>query len=163
MRTRRSSLTVTAVAAFLGLLLVVQFRAQSAGTGLDNLSAQELTVLVANLNTRNDELRTEVATLDQESQTLSTGQANGATTLGQLQLDLARVRGWAGLTAVAGGRAVVAGGATHGIIGVLTLARETFARHTIQVTPVVWVALAIYALLACGFGVLMFGQTPGTP
>jgi len=101
-RTRRSSLTVMAVAALLGLLLVVQFRAQSAGTGLDNLSAQELTVLVANLNTRNDELRTEVATLDQESQTLSSGQANGATTLGQLQLDLARVRGWAGLTAVTG-------------------------------------------------------------
>jgi hypothetical protein len=73
---------------------------------------------------------------------------------------------WIARTSLLGGifgRAVVAGGATHGIIGVLTLARETFARHTIQVTPVVWVALAIYALLACGFGVLMFGQTPGTP
>jgi len=101
-RRRRNSLTIAAVAALLGLLLVIQFRAQSVGTGLDNLSAQELTVLVANLNTRNDQLRTEIATLDQESQTLSTGQANGATAVDQLQLDLARVRGWAGLTAVTG-------------------------------------------------------------
>ena len=140
MRTRRSSLTVMAVAALLGLLLVVQFRSQSAGTGLDNLSAQELTVLVANLNTRNDELRTEVATLDQESQTLSSGQANGATTLGQLQLDLARVRGWAGLTAVTGPgiritvSGPIAGGAIEDLLNELRNAgAEAMAIETVRV------------------------------
>jgi uncharacterized protein YlxW (UPF0749 family) len=93
---------MTAVAMLLGLLIVLQIRAQSGGTGLATLSAQELTVLVANLNTRNDQLRTEIATLDQEARSLQDSQARGETSVGQLQVDLARVRAWAGLSAVTG-------------------------------------------------------------
>ena len=102
MRIRRNSLPVTAVALVLGLLVVLQIQSQSAGGGLEALSAPELTVLVANLNTRNDQLRTEIATLDQESRALAAGQTRGETSLGQLQLDLARVRAWAGLSGVTG-------------------------------------------------------------
>ena len=61
------------------------------------------------------------------------------------------------------GRAVVTGGATHGIVGALTLAREVFVHHAQPISPVVWVALAIYGVLACGFGALMFGPTPSAP
>jgi uncharacterized protein YlxW (UPF0749 family) len=102
MRKRRNSLTIAAVAMVLGLLVVLQLHSQSATGGLEALSAQELTVLVANLNARNDQLRTEIATLDQEARALAAGQARGETSLGQLQLDLGRVRSWAGLSGVSG-------------------------------------------------------------
>jgi hypothetical protein len=61
------------------------------------------------------------------------------------------------------GRAVVTGGATHGIIGALTLARAVLAHHAQPISPVVWVALVVYCVLACGFGALMFGPTPSAP
>jgi uncharacterized protein YlxW (UPF0749 family) len=102
MRRRRNALTITAVAVILGLLVVLQYRSQSQSNGLENLSAQELTVLVANLNTRNDQLRTDIATLDQEARTLADQQARGDTSVGQLQQDLAKVRAWTGMTAVDG-------------------------------------------------------------
>jgi len=102
MRQARAQLSIAAVALVLGLLVVVQLRAQSAGTGLDTLSAQELTVLVANLNARNDVLRTEIASLEREVSDLALSRARGETSLGQLQQDLARVRAWAGLHPVSG-------------------------------------------------------------
>ena len=102
MRQTRAQLSVSAVALVLGLLVVVQLRAQSAGTGLDTLTAQELTVLVANLNARNDVLRTEIASLEREASDLALGRARGETSLGQLQQELARVRAWAGLDPVSG-------------------------------------------------------------
>ena len=69
-----SQLTIAAVALVLGLLVVVQLRSQAGDAGLAQLSSQDLTVLVANLNARNDQLRTrerrslerELATLDRE-------------------------------------------------------------------------------------------------
>jgi len=73
---------------------------------------------------------------------------------------------WVSRNALLGGifgRAVVTGSATHGIIGALTLAREIFVRHALPITPVVWVAFGAYAVLACGFGALMFGPTPSAP
>ncbi len=102
MRQPRNALSVAGVAVILGLLVVLQIRAQASTNGLDALSAPELTVLVANLNTRNDQLRTEIATLDQEGRALAAGQSRGETSLGQLQLDLARVRAWSGLVPVVG-------------------------------------------------------------
>ena len=86
----------------LGLLLVIQFRSQSAGTGLEAQSAQELTVLVANLNTRNDQLRAEVATTEGELADLQSAKSRGESSADQLRLDLSRVRAWAGLDAVTG-------------------------------------------------------------
>jgi uncharacterized protein YlxW (UPF0749 family) len=102
MRSRRNQVTIAAVGVILGLLIALQIRSQSVDGGLENLSSQELTVLVANLNARNDQLRTEIATLDQEARALGASQSRGETSLGQLQLDLARVRAWAGLSSVTG-------------------------------------------------------------
>ncbi len=102
MRRPASQLALAVVALMLGLLVVVQLRAQSSGSQLDGLSAQELTVLVANLNARNDQLRTEIAGLGAEATALQAAQARGDSGLDQLRQDLARVRGWAGLDAVEG-------------------------------------------------------------
>jgi uncharacterized protein YlxW (UPF0749 family) len=111
MRRPRNQLSIALVAAILGLLVVIQLRAQSAGSGLDTLSAQELTVLVANLNTRNDQIRGEIATTQTELTALKAAQARGDTSVDQLALDLARVRAWTGLDAVTGSgiRVTVAG------------------------------------------------------
>jgi uncharacterized protein YlxW (UPF0749 family) len=102
LRSRRNQLSLAVVAAILGLLVVVQLNAQGTGNGLDALSAPELTDLVANLNTRNDQLRTEVATTQAQLDALNAAQARGDTSLGQLQSDLARVQGWSGLLPVSG-------------------------------------------------------------
>lgn len=102
MRHPRNAISIAIVALLLGVLVVVQIRAQSGGGGLGALSAQELTVLVANLNTRNDQLRTEIATLDQQLRALAARQARGETSIGQLQTDLLRLRTWAGLDPVSG-------------------------------------------------------------
>src|SRR5262249_7361881 len=69
MHRRRSQLTIAAVAFVLGLLVVVQLRSQAGAPGLAQLSAQDLTVLVANLNDRNDQLRREGASLERELNT----------------------------------------------------------------------------------------------
>ncbi len=97
-----NQLTVTAVAVLLGVLVVIQIRAQGGGSGLEALSATELTDLVANLNTRNDQIRTEIASTEQELAQLTGSQSRGETSLGQLQSDLARVQAWAGMRAVSG-------------------------------------------------------------
>jgi uncharacterized protein YlxW (UPF0749 family) len=90
------------VAAILGLLVVVQLRGQSGGSALQSRSAQDLSQLVANLNTENDRLRAEVSTLQQQRDELRADRAGGATSLGQIESDLARIRAWSGLDPVSG-------------------------------------------------------------
>jgi uncharacterized protein YlxW (UPF0749 family) len=102
MRDVRSQLTIAAVAAILGLLVVVQLRGQAGGSVLQSKSAQDLTSLVANLNTENDRLRAEVSNLTQQRDELRADRSSGATSVGQIQSDLARIRAWSGLDAVAG-------------------------------------------------------------
>jgi len=102
MHRRRDQLTISAVAFALGLLAIVQLRTQQVSPGLSALSAQELTVLVANLNTRNDELRTEVATLSGQLSQFQATQSRGQSSVDQIRADLARVRAWAGLEPVTG-------------------------------------------------------------
>ena len=98
----RSQLTVAAVAAILGLLIVVQLRGQTGGSELQSKSAQELTSIVANQNTENDRLRAEVATLQKQLGELQVDRSTGATSVGQLESDLGRIRAWAGLDPIAG-------------------------------------------------------------
>ena len=102
MNKRRNQLSLAIVAFVLGVLVVVQLRAQEAGNGLDQLTPTELTVLVGNLNTRNDQLRAEIATTQAELSTLQASDARGDTSVGQLQSDLDRVRAWTGLDPVVG-------------------------------------------------------------
>jgi uncharacterized protein YlxW (UPF0749 family) len=118
MNKRRNQLSLAVVAFVLGVLVVVQLRAQEAGNGLDQLTPTELTVLVGNLNTRNDQLRAEIATTQAELATLQASDARGDTSVGQLQADLARVRAWTGLDPVIGPgvRITVTGGLDAGSV-----------------------------------------------
>ena len=102
LREPRSQLAVSVVAFILGVLIVGQIRSQAGDNGLAARSAQDLTLLVANLNTRNDQLRTEVSALDGQLQALELGGRNGTSSLNQIRDDLAKVRAWAGLDPVAG-------------------------------------------------------------
>ena len=108
MRRGRSQLALTAVAFVLGFLVVAQLRVQQAAPALAGVSAQDLTVLVANLNTRNDQLRTEIATLDDQLGELRGNQARGETALDELRRDLEEVRAFAGLERVSGPGVAVA-------------------------------------------------------
>jgi len=114
MRSPRSQIAIAVVALLLGFLVVTQVRSQSRGTGLEDLSAQDLTLLVANLNTRNDQLRTEVADLGRQLDSILAAQARGDTSAGQLRADLVRVRIWSGVDAAEGQgvRVVLRGPAT---------------------------------------------------
>jgi Uncharacterized protein conserved in bacteria len=98
----RSQLTIAAVAAILGLLVVVQLRGQTGGSELQSKSAQELSSIVANMNDENDRLRAEIATLQNQLAELQTDRANGATSVDQLVSELGRIRAWAGLDPIAG-------------------------------------------------------------
>ena len=102
MHRRASQLTIAAVAFVLGVLVVLQLRSQASDSALAQLSAQDLTVLVANLNARNDQLRREGATLDDEFTTLTSNRARGDVSVDEINDDLERVKAYAGLEPVAG-------------------------------------------------------------
>jgi len=113
--TPASRITVAAVAVLLGILAVGQLRAQSGAPALAGLSATDLTQLIANLTTRNDQLRAEVTDLDGQRSNLADAHDRGETTVDQLTADLARIRAWAGLTPVTGqGIAVIVRGPIGG-------------------------------------------------
>jgi uncharacterized protein YlxW (UPF0749 family) len=99
---RSSQIAISLIALFLGFLVVVQLRAQQAASGLGGVSAQDLTVLVANLNTRNDELRSEIAILEAQLSDITSAQAQGSTVVDQIGMDLHRIQGWAGMLPVSG-------------------------------------------------------------
>jgi len=102
MRKLTSQLTIAGVALLLGLLVVVQLRSQAGPTGLAQLSSQDLTVLVANLNARNDQLRRERSSLEGELATLVANRSRGDVSVDEITADLERVRAYAGLDPVGG-------------------------------------------------------------
>jgi len=103
MHRRSSQLTIAAVALALGLLVVIQLRAQAGvAGGFAQLSSQDLTALVANQNARNDQLRTEVSSLERELGTLNQNAARGEVSVDELRSELSRIRAYAGLDPVGG-------------------------------------------------------------
>jgi len=102
MRAPAAQLAITGVLLILGFLVVVQLRAQSAGSALDARSTEELTTLVANLNTRNDQLRAEVARLETNLAGVVADRQTGRSSVDKLAADVARIRAWAGIDAVTG-------------------------------------------------------------
>jgi uncharacterized protein YlxW (UPF0749 family) len=102
LRAPRSQAIVAAVAFLLGLLVVVQIRSQAGNNTLAGMSSQDLTFLVANLNTRNDQLRREIATLQGQLATLESGGSVGASSVSELRAEIDRIRAWAGLDPVRG-------------------------------------------------------------
>ena len=107
MHRRRNQLTIAAVAFVLGLLVIVQLRTQQSGAAFAGLSSQDLTVLVANLNARNDQLRREAANLQRELSTLSANAERGDASIDELRADLRRVRLYAGQDAAHGPGVIV--------------------------------------------------------
>lgn len=107
MRSRRAQWTIGFVALVLGFLAIVQLRAQAGGVGLANLSAQDLTTLIASLNQRNTQLASEVSTLEAQARSLQQARAQGVSAMGGLRDDLDRIRLWAGLDPVTGRGVVV--------------------------------------------------------
>ena len=97
-----SRLSVAVVAGLLGILAVGQLRGQAGVPGLSALTATELTQLIANLTTGNDQLRDTIAELSGQEAHLVEARDRGDTTVDELKADLARIRAWAGLTAVTG-------------------------------------------------------------
>ena len=98
----RSQITIAIVALILGMLVVIQLRSQASSSGLAQLSSQDLTILVANLNARNDQLRREGSTLEVELATLTANQSRGDLSMDEITADLERVRAYAGLDPVGG-------------------------------------------------------------
>lgn len=99
---RRGQLAMAGVLLVLGFLLVIQLRSQTGSTGLDRLASQDLTLLVANLNTRNDQLRAEVAALQTQLARVQSTAGSGQQSALQLRNELARDRAWSGLDPAAG-------------------------------------------------------------
>jgi uncharacterized protein YlxW (UPF0749 family) len=97
MRRRRNQLTIAAVTFALGLLAVIQLRTQTNAAAFEGLSSQDLTVLVANLNDRNDQLRGEITTLERELQVLGQNEQRGDASVDELRADLGRIRLYAGI------------------------------------------------------------------
>jgi uncharacterized protein YlxW (UPF0749 family) len=142
MNKRRNQLSLAIVAFLLGGLIVIQLRSQEAGNGLDQLTPTELTVLVGNLNTRNDQLRAEIATTQAELSALQASDSRGDTSVGQLQSDLAKVRAWTGLDPVSGPgvRITVTGGIDAASVQALVnelrnVGAEAIAVNDVRVEP----------------------------
>ncbi len=102
MRKRSARIAVGAVLCILGFLVVVQLNSQAADKGLNGLSVQELTELVASLTTRNNQLREEIRALDQQHDAVAAAVQRGDTSAVQVRADLNRVLGWSGRLAVTG-------------------------------------------------------------
>jgi uncharacterized protein YlxW (UPF0749 family) len=102
MRRRSSRFALSAVLLLLGFLVVVQLRSQATDQALAGRSAQDLTVLVASLTSRNEALRAEIAALERQHQALADAAERGDTSAGQIRSDLDRVRAWSGALPVAG-------------------------------------------------------------
>jgi uncharacterized protein YlxW (UPF0749 family) len=98
----RDRLLVGVVAAILGVLAVGQFRGQTGVPALSGLSAQELTLLIANLNEHNEQLRNEIAGLEAQARSLEESRSSGQTTVDDLTADLARIRAWSGAIGLSG-------------------------------------------------------------
>jgi uncharacterized protein YlxW (UPF0749 family) len=102
MRDLRSQLTLAFVAVILGFLVVVQLRAQSAGSSLDDKSIQDLTAIIAQLNAGNDQLRDQLAVEDESLRAAQQDLQRGLNAATDAQSDLDQLRGWAGLEAIYG-------------------------------------------------------------
>jgi uncharacterized protein YlxW (UPF0749 family) len=107
MRRTPARIALTAVLFLLGFLVVAQLNAQNADQGLSGLSVSDLTELVANVTTRNNQLREEIATLERQHDSVDAAVKRGDTSVGQIQADLDRILGWSGVLPVTGPGVIV--------------------------------------------------------
>jgi uncharacterized protein YlxW (UPF0749 family) len=90
------------VLALLGFLVVVQARSQGQDQGLAQLSVQDLTELVANVTARNNQLREEILTLQQQQASIEAAVQRGDTSTSQMRSDLSHILAWSGALGVTG-------------------------------------------------------------
>ncbi len=142
MKRLSSRLSIAAVTFVLGLLLVVQLRAVSTGGGLEALSTQDLTALIANLNQGNAQLGQEVTGLQAQLRQLTSGQAAGLSNVGTLENELQRLRLWEGADPIRGRGVVVtisgpiSAQAVNDVLNELRLAgAEALAVEDVRVVP----------------------------
>jgi len=102
MNTRANQATIALVTFILGVLGIVRLQTLASGAAFAGLSSQDLTVLVANLNDRNDQLRREVATLERDLAVLSQNAQRGDASIDEVRADLQRVRLYSGLDGASG-------------------------------------------------------------
>ena len=101
-RGRSGRLAVAIVMVVLGFLVVAQLRSQTTDQALAQLSVQDLTELVANLTTRNNQLRDEVRTLETQRTALQATVSRGDSSAVSIRNDLQRLLGWSGALGVSG-------------------------------------------------------------
>jgi uncharacterized protein YlxW (UPF0749 family) len=101
-RSRSGQIAIAALALVLGFLAVVQFRTQATAGGLADLSAGDLTTLIANLTTHNQQLATEEATLRTRLSDLQASGTQHAKIMASIRDELSRLRRWAGFDPVRG-------------------------------------------------------------
>jgi len=142
MRRRNGRIAVTVVLLLLGFLGAIQWKSQSAGDALAGSSVQDLGELVANLTTRNNQLRDEISTLERQRDAVRASVDRGGTSAVQIRSDLSRIRGWSGALGVTGSGVTVSvdgplpGDAVEELLNELRNAgAEAISIGTIRVVP----------------------------
>ena len=102
MHGRVAQLSLFAVAAFIGVLLVGQLRSQARPLELSALTADELSALVDQLSTRNEELRNGLALLREQVRDYEVAQSLGQSGRDQTEQALLRIQAFSGLVPVEG-------------------------------------------------------------
>ena len=106
MRSGISQISLFVVLGLVGVLLVGQLRSQARPAELSTLSTQELSEVIDRLSSRNGDLRTQVADLDQQLRDYNAAAGEGQS-VDLTREQLASVRAFAGLLPVAGEGVVV--------------------------------------------------------
>ena len=157
MRRASGRLAMSAVLLLLGFLVVAQLNTQAADQGLVTLSVQELTELVANVTTRNNQLREEIRSLERQRENVETAVERGDTSAVQIRTDLRRVLGWSGALGVSGAgvrvdvEGLLPGDAVEQLLNELRNAgAEAIAIGTIRVVPGVVVSVPADSLVLSG-------------
>jgi uncharacterized protein YlxW (UPF0749 family) len=102
MHSRVAQLSLFAVAALIGVLLVGQLRSQARPVELGSLSADDLSALVDQLLTRNGELEDGLRLLRDQVRDYELAESLGQSGQDQTEQELLRIRGFGGLGAVEG-------------------------------------------------------------
>lgn len=98
----RGPLAMALVLALLGFLGTRQYFSQQQSAGLAQLSVQDLTELVANVTARNNQLRTEVSTLQAQLAQVQSAVQRGDTSTSQMRSDLSHILAWSGALPITG-------------------------------------------------------------
>jgi len=155
MRRPSAQVALFALALVFGFLVVLQFRTQAAAGGLEDLSAGDLTTLIANLNTRNQQLAAEEAGLRSRLNELRAIGTQHTRLVTSIREELSKVRRWAGLDAVRGRGVRIAVEGPIGANGLNDLVNELRAAgaEAIAIEDVRLTASDVVAELPDGLGV----------